>query len=178
MHDRQIKDYLRIALKLNQTNLESTIEFTDSENIALIDEIINPTTGLIVDDEISLSQNFDSGLDLSFSFSNKLDTRLDDLLEHARKKITSVSFPPPPVNGIPNDPLYPLSQISTEDIYIDESLTDILYPGGEQFYFKQPSTDDRTDFEITMPGSNMIVFKSPSFTFTTIEKESLKNYNK
>ena len=40
MHDRQIKDYLRIALKLNQTNLESTIEFTDSENIALIDEII------------------------------------------------------------------------------------------------------------------------------------------
>ena len=27
MHDRQIKDYLRIALKLNQTNLESTIKY-------------------------------------------------------------------------------------------------------------------------------------------------------
>ena len=87
MHVRQMDDYLRIALKLNQTNLESTIEFADSENTALIDEIINPTPGLIVDDEISISQSFNSDLDPSFSFSNKLDTRLDDLLEDLKKKL-------------------------------------------------------------------------------------------
>ena len=50
----------------------------------------------------------------------------------------------------------------------------MLYPGGEEFYFKQPSTDNRKDFEITPPGSEMIVFKSPSLTFTTIEKNNLK----
>ena len=168
MHDRQMDDYLRTALKLNQTNLESTIKFAESENTALIDEIINPTPGLIVHDEINLSQSFNSDLDPSFAFSNKLDTKLDDLLEDAKEKINSVSFPPELDDGIPNDPLY------TEDFYIDESFTNILYSGGKQFYFKQPSNDDRTDFEITTPGSNMIIFKSPSLTFTTIEKDNLK----
>ena len=56
--------------------------------------------------------------------------------------------------------------------FIDESFTNILYPGGKQFYFKQPLTDDRTDFEITTPGSN--IFKSPSLTFATIERDNLK----
>ena len=50
----------------------------------------------------------------------------------------------------------------------------MLYPGGEEFYFKQPSTDDRKDFEITTPGGEMIVFKSLSLSFTTIEKNNLK----
>ena len=168
MHDHQMDHYLRTALKLNQTNLESTIEFADSENTALIDETINPTPGLILDDEISLSQSFNSDLDPSFSFSNKLDTRLGDLLEDAKEKINSVRFPPEPDDGIPNDPLY------TEDFYIDESFTNVLYPVGNQFCFKQPSTGDKTDFQIATPGNNMIIFKSPSLTFTTIEKENLK----
>ena len=50
----------------------------------------------------------------------------------------------------------------------------MLYPGGEQFYCKQPSTDDRTDFDITTPGSDLIIFKSPSLTFTIIEKDILE----
>ena len=83
-------------------------------------------------------------------------------------------YSPEPVKDIPNDPLYPLSQISTEDIYIDESLRNMLYPGDEEFYFKQASTDDRKDFEISTPNSEMIAFKSPSLTFTTIEKTNLK----
>ena len=49
-------------------------------------------------------------------------------------------------NDIINDSLYPHSQIKTEDIYIDDSLEDMLYPG-EPMYFQQPSTDDRTDFK-------------------------------
>ena len=50
----------------------------------------------------------------------------------------------------------------------------MLYPGGKEFYFKQPSTDDRKDFEISTPNSEMNVFKSPSLTFATIEKTNLK----
>ena len=49
-------------------------------------------------------------------------------------------------NDIINDSLYPHSQIKTEDIYIDDSLEDMLYPG-EPMYFPQPSTDDGTDFK-------------------------------
>ena len=41
--------------------------------------------------------------------------------------------------------------------------------------FPQPSTDDRKDFEVNIPQSKMIVFKSPSLTFATIEKKELKD---
>ena len=88
MYDRQMDDYLKIAVKLNQTNLESIIEVADSENEALIDEIIDPTPGLIVDDNVTLSQSFDSNLDKSYTLSDKLDTRLDDILENVKLKIS------------------------------------------------------------------------------------------
>ena len=79
-----------------------------------------------------------------------------------------------PTKNIPNDPLYPLSQIETEDIYIDDSLRDMLYPG-DPIYFPQPSTDDRKDFEVNVTGDEMIVFKSPALTLATAEKKELKN---
>ena len=81
------------------------------------------------------------------------------------------------MENIPNDPLYPLSQIKTEDIYIDDSLRDLLYPR-DPIYFPQPSTDDRKDFEINIPESEMIVFKSPSLTFASVEKKRIENHVK
>ena len=43
-----------------------------------------------------------------------------------------------------------------------------------KLYFPQPSTDDRKHFEINIADYEMIVFKSPSSTFTTIAKSELK----
>ena len=79
-----------------------------------------------------------------------------------------------PTKNIPNDPLYPLSQIETEDIYIDDSLRDMLYPG-DPIHFLQPSTDDRKDFEVNVTGDEMIVFKSPTLTLATVEKKEFQN---
>ena len=67
--------------------------------------------------------------------------------------------------------MYPLSQIKTEDIYIDDSLRDMLYPG-DPLYFPQPSTDDKRHFESNVTRDEMIVFKSLALTF---EKKDLKN---
>ena len=39
-----------------------------------------------------------------------------------------------------------------------------------KLYFSQPSTDDRKDFEINILDYEIIIFKSPSLTFTTIAK--------
>ena len=132
---------------------------------------------LVVDDDISVDTQFsfkNSDLDTSFTLSDTLKTRLDDILEDARKKISSVNFPPEAIEeDIPNDPLYPLSQIKTEDIYIDDSLRDLLYPG-EPIYFPQPSTNNSKDFEINVPKNEMIVFKSLSLTFAGVEKKELK----
>ena len=42
IYDREKTDYLKIAMKLNQTDLESASEVADSENKTLIQEIIKP----------------------------------------------------------------------------------------------------------------------------------------
>ena len=52
----------------------------------------------------------------------------------------------------------------------------MLYPGGEELYFPQPSTDDRKDFEINIPESEIIVFKSSSLTFASVQKKRIKNH--
>ena len=49
----------------------------------------------------------------------------------------------------------------------------MLYPGNP-LHFPQPSTDDRKCFEVNIPESEMIVFKSPSLTFASVEKKELK----
>ena len=123
---------------------------TDSE--ALIDEIINPTPGFVVDDALNVDTQLDfqsSDLDTSFILSNTLQERLNDILEKTRIKVSSLKFPGEATVDIPNDTindsLYPHSQIKTEEIYIDNSLRDMVYPG-EPMYFPQPSTDDRRDF--------------------------------
>ena len=118
-------------MKLNQIDLESASEVADSENQALIPEIINPTPGLVVDDDMNVDTRFSfqsSDLDTSFTLSNALKAIPDDILEDARKKVSSLKFPGEAIEDIPNDPLYPLSQIKTEDIYIDNSLRNLLYP--------------------------------------------------
>ena len=176
IYDRENSNFLKIAMKLNQIDLESASEIVDSENQALIQEIINPTPGIVVDDDMNVDTQFSfqsSDLDTSFTLSNTVKARPDDILEDARKRVSSLKFPGEAIEDIPNDPLYPLSQTETEDIYIDDSLRDLLYPS-DPIYFPQPSTDDRKDFEINIPESEMIVLKSPSLTFASIEKKELK----
>ena len=149
---------------------------TDADNKALIDEIINPTPGLVVDDALNVDTQIDfqnSDLDTSFTLSNTLQERLDDILEKARNKISSLKFPGEATVDIPNDSLYPHSQIKTEDIYIDDNLRDMLYPG-DPMYFKQPSTDNRRDFELNVSRDDLIVFKSPTLNFVSIAKKDLK----
>ena len=113
-------------MKLDQTDLESASEVADSENETLIQEIINPTPGLVVDDDINIDTQIcfkNSDLDTSFTLSNSLKSKLDNILDSVRNKISSVNVPPAAVEDIPNNPLHPVSQIKTEDIYIDDSFT-------------------------------------------------------
>ena len=85
-----------------------------------------------------------------------------------------MKFPGEATEDIPNDPLYALSQIKTEDIYIDDRLREMFYPG-EPMYFPQPSTDDRKDFEVNVSGDELIVFKSPALNFVSIAEKDLRD---
>ena len=44
-----------------------------------------------------------------------------------------------------------------------------------QLFFPQPSTDDRTDFEVNVSGDDFLVFKSPALTTVSIAKKNFKN---
>ena len=62
----------------------------------MIQEIINPTPGLVVDHDINVDTQFsfqNSDLYTSFTLSNTLKVRLDNILEDARKKVSSLNFP-------------------------------------------------------------------------------------
>ena len=100
---------------------------------------------------------------------NPLRSRLDDILHEAREKINSLAFPPPSIEEIPNS-TYPPSEITTEDIYIDDSFQDLAKP----IYFPQPSTDDRRDFKIDVAENEMLLFKSPSLTIVSLYKKELQ----
>ena len=76
---------------------------------------------------------------------------------------------------IPNDTSYSDSKIVTEDIYIDDSLKDMLYPG-DLIYFPQPPTDDKKDFELNVRGDDLIIFKSPTVNFVGVTKEEFRDF--
>ena len=114
----------------------------------MFQEIVNPAPGYIIDDKVNIDTQFDfqnSDLDTSFKLSNTLQNKIDDILKKAKVKVSNLKIPQKAIVDIANDVLYSDSKIATEDIYIDNSLRDMLYPN-EPIYFPQPSTDDRKDF--------------------------------
>ena len=78
------------------------------------------------------------------------------------------------VDEIPNNLLSAEKSIEAEDIYLDDSLKQLLNPEN-QFFFPQPSTDDRKDFEVTVSRDDLIVFKSPALATVSIVKKDFKN---
>ena len=171
-HDQEKTDYLKKTLKLNVVDLESAAEVADSENEKLFQETINPTPDLTLNDQINVDEQFSYRDDphQDYTLPSLLKTRLDDILQEAREEINSIAFPSPAIEEIPNN-TYPPSEITTEDIYIDDSLRDLAKP----IYFLQPSTDNRCDFEIDIGENEMILFKSPSLTIASVYKKELRN---
>ena len=96
IYNEQKKNFLKTALKINQTDLETATDMADADSEALIDEIINPNPCFVVDDKLNVDTQLDfqnSDLDTSFILSNTLQERLDDILEKTRIKVSSLKFP-------------------------------------------------------------------------------------
>ena len=143
-YETEKETFLKTALTINQTDLETATDAADADSEVLFEEIINPTSGYVIDDKVNVDTQFDfqnSDLDTSFKLSNTLQNKLDDLLEKARLRVSNLQFPGEATVDIPNDASYSDSKIATEDICIDDSLKDMPYPGNP-IYLPQPSTDD------------------------------------
>ena len=103
----------------------------------MFQEIVNPAPGYIIDDKVNIDTQFDfqnSDLDTSFKLSNTLQNKIDDILKKAKVKVSNLKIPQKAIVDIANDVSYSDSKIATEDIYIDYSSRDMLYPN-EPIYF-------------------------------------------
>ena len=89
-HETEKETFLKTALTINQTDLETETNPADADSEALFEEITNPAPGYVTDDKVNVDIQFDfqnSDLDTSFKLSNTLQNKLDDLLEKARPRV-------------------------------------------------------------------------------------------
>ena len=175
MYDEEKENYLKTAIKIHKTDIDTAIENAEESNMVVIDEIIDPAPGLIVDNKFNIDYQFKyqtNELEKNHTFSNQIQERLDDLLTKTKQKTNPIGFMiPKPTEEIPNDPLSS-EQPEPIDIYLEDEY---YYTYDDKLIFPQLSTDDRKDFELNIVGDDFIVFKSPTLKTISISREELKN---
>ena len=176
IYDEEKENYLQTAITINKTDLDAADKNAEESNKEVINDIIDPTPGLIVDDTLNLDKQFEynsNDLERTFDLSNQVQERLDNLLslmkESTRPSI-DMWMTEKPTEELPNNPLSSeKSTVKTEDIYIDDN-----YLANIQF-FQKPYTDDRKDFEIKVGGDDLIVYKLLMLTTVNISRKNLKD---
>ena len=176
IYDEEKENYLQTAITINKTDLDAAVENAEESNKEIINDMIDPTPAIIVDDTLNLDKQFEydsNDLERTFDLSNQVQERLDNLFslmkENTRPSIDMWMIEEP-AEELPNNPLSSeKSDIKTEDIYIGDTYLDNIQ------FFPKPSTDDRKDFEIKVGGDNLIVYKSPMLTTVNISRKNLKD---
>ena len=176
IYDEEKEKYLQTAITINETDLEAAVENAEKSNKEVIDDIISPTPGLIVDKTLNLDKQFEytsNDLERNFELTNQLQNRLDNLLlkmkENTQPSIDS-NLKEKPTMELPNKPLISEKcDIKSEDIYIDDNYFDNIQ------FFPKPSTDDRKDFEMTVGRDEIFIFKSATLTAVNISRRNLKD---
>ena len=108
IYNQEKENFSRMALTVNKTDIETAVDMAEESNKALINEIIDPASGLIVHDTVNIDSQLDfekNDLNTTFRLSNTLQERLDNILDDARKKVSSFKFPGEAIVEIPNDSL-------------------------------------------------------------------------
>ena len=108
IYNQEKENFSRMALTVNKTDIETAVDMAEESNKALINEIIDPASGLIVHDTVNIDSQLDfekNDLNTTFRLSNALQERLDNILDDARKKVSSLKFPGEAIVEIPNDSL-------------------------------------------------------------------------
>ena len=165
--------YLKTAIK---TNLDAAIGNADKKNETINRDLINPMSGLFVDDQINLEDQFkykSNNIERSFALTNQIQQRLDNMLEMMIKN----NWPPAEIimqKPIEQIPKTPLNNEKTNDIIKTEDIFDNYYINDFN-YFLPLSTNDRKDFEIKVSGGDLIAYKSPLLTTVNISKKQLKD---
>ena len=136
-YDNAKEDYLKTAIKINKTDLDVAFENADEKNEKIISDVIDPTPGLFVNDQLNLEDHFkykSNVIERSFNVAKQLQQRLDILETMIKNNWSPIEdLMQRPIEHITNNPLNNGKTndiIKTEDIYIDDSLKDINFFSG------------------------------------------------
>ena len=104
------EDYLKTSITINKTDLGAAIENADEKNEKIISDLINPTPGLFVDDQLNLENQFkykSNDIERSFALTNQTQQRLDNELEMMIKnnQLPTEIIMQKPIEQILNTPL-------------------------------------------------------------------------
>ena len=72
---------MKTAIKINKTDLDVAVENAEESNKEIINDMIDPTPGLIVEDTLNLDKQFEynsNNLERTFHLSNQIQERLDN----------------------------------------------------------------------------------------------------
>ena len=175
-----------MALTVNKNDIETAVDMAEESNKALINEIIDPASGLIVHDTVNIDSQLDyekNDLNTTFRLSNALQERLDNILDDARKKVSSLKFPGKAIVEIPNDSLSAEKKTQNLKTFIltivsKKCLNPKIYCFFHNHLLTVEGILDRR--EVKVGGDEFIVFKSPALTTVNIAnkdlKKALKNY--
>ena len=74
---------MQSAITINKTDLDAAVENAEESNKEIIEDMIDPTPSLILDNTLNLDKQFESNnndLERKFDLSNQIQERLDNLL--------------------------------------------------------------------------------------------------
>ena len=167
---------MKAAITINKTEIDTAIGNAEESNKEVIDEIIDPTTGLIINKKFNIdgqSKYQTNELEKNYALSNQIQERLDDLLTKMKEKTNLINYTiQKPTEEIPNNPLSS-EQPEPIDIYLEDNYYDTY---DNKLIFPQLSTDDRKDFELNIAGDDLIItFKSTTLKTVNISRKELKN---
>ena len=138
-----LKKTIKTVMTINKTNLDAPIENADEKNEKIISDLINPTSGLFVDDQLNLEDQLKykgNDIERSFALTNQIQQRLDNMLEMMIKKLSTASRN----NNAKTNPNTPLNNEKTNDIKTEDKFIDDDYVNDSN-YFPPLSTDNRKD---------------------------------
>ena len=97
-------------MTINKSDLHATSENADEKNWKIISDLINPTPGFFVDDQLNLEDQFkykSNDIERNFALTNQIQQRLDNELDMMIKnnRLPAEIIMQKPIEQIPNTPL-------------------------------------------------------------------------
>ena len=131
IYDEEKENYLKTAITFNKADIDTAVQIAEESNKEVVNNIIDPTPGLIVDDTLIVDDQHkyrSNDLETTFNLSNQIQEKLDNVLTLMKERTNSVNFMiQKPVEEIPNDPLSnEKGDTKTEDFYIDDNYSNLL----------------------------------------------------